>query len=308
MKTLLVILLTFVTCAAQTRQRVEDKIAKLAGEYGGTIGMYAKNFKTGETLSVNSDSLFPTASVIKVPILVTLFHKFEDGSLDRNATVTLTDSNKWGGSGVLQFFYVPQQLKLMNAAVLMITLSDNTATNMVIDSFANLSEGSFGHDDKLLAVNSLMDSLGLHHTRLLNKMMSFKTKKNTPESIRFGVGFSSPREMGTLLEMIAEHKILTPSDCDEIIKILSDQQDESMAPRYLPIDSTADGETFIMAHKTGSVDASKVDVGIVYSPEANYVFAVFTDQSKFQGESLNNPTILAVAKASRIVYDYFTKK
>ncbi len=250
MKTLLVILLTFTTCAAQTRKQVQDEIAKLADEYGGTIGLYAKDLKTGETLSVNADSLFPTASVIKIPILVTLFHKLEDGSLDRNGTVALTDSNKWGGSGVLQFFYVPQQLRLLNAAVLMITLSDNTATNMVIDSFASL------HDDKLLAVNSLMDSLGLHHTRLLNKMMSFKTKKNTPKSIRFGVGFSSPHEMGTLLEMIAEHKILTPSDCDEIIKILSDQQDESMAPRYLPIDSTADGETFIMAHKTGSVDVA----------------------------------------------------
>jgi beta-lactamase class A len=284
----------------QLKSDVESKIAALASTYGGAIGVYAKDLESGNTISVNADSLFPTASTIKLPILVTLFHKIENGSLNPDNVVTLTDSNKWGGSGVLQFFYTPQNLKLINAAVLMIVLSDNTATNLVIDSFANV------HDEKLAAVNSLMDSLGLKHTRLLNKMMSWKTKKNTPESLRFGVGYSSPKEMSRLVELIAEHKILSPATCDEIIKILSEQQDNEMIPRFLPVDSAASGEAFIIAHKTGSVDESKIDVGLVICPQTKYVVSIFADKSKYPGEGIDNPTVMAVAHASRLIYDYFT--
>ncbi|MGC8594923.1 MAG: serine hydrolase [Candidatus Kryptoniota bacterium] len=303
MKTFVALLMMAQLVFSQTgRTDVEKQIAALANNYGGTIGVYAKDLNTGEVISVNADSLFPTASAIKLPILVTLFHKIENGALHRKDVVSLTDSNKWGGSGVLQFFYTPQDLKLINAAVLMIVLSDNTATNLVIDSFANI------HDEKLAAVNSLMDSLGLIHTRLLNKMMSWKTKKNTPESLRFGVGYSTPEEMARLVELIAEHKILSPDACDEIIKILSEQQDNEMIPRFLPVDSTAPGKVFIVAHKTGSVDESKIDVGLVVSPESKYVVSIFADRSRFPGEGIDNPTVLAVAHASRLIYDYFASR
>lgn len=281
---------------------VEGEIKSLSKTYGGIIGVYAKDLNSGETISVNADSLFPTASAIKLPILVTLFDRIQRGLLGRNDIVTLTDSNKWGGSGVLQFFYAPQKLSLLNAAVLMIVLSDNSATNLVIDSFANL------HDEKLAAVNNLMDSLGLVHTRLLNKMMSWKTKKNTPESLRFGVGYSTPKEMAKLVELIAEHKVLTPDLCNEMVEILSEQQDNSMIPRFLPIDSVASGQTFMIAHKTGSVDRSKIDIGLVAGPHTKYVVSIFADRSNYPGEGLDNPTVLAVARVSRLIYDYFTLK
>jgi len=281
---------------------LEDSIAALAGTFGGRIGVAARDLKTGRTILVDADSLFPTASVIKLPVLVALFDKFRTGALHPDDTVSLTDSLKYGGSGVLQFFSGDAKLKLIDAAMLMIVLSDNTATNLVIDTFAP------EHDARLAAVNSLMERFGLKHTHLLNKVMSWKTKKKTPESIRYGIGVSTPADMLLLLERITAGTAVDSASSRQMFDIMKNQQDVTMAARMLPYERMKEGEQIVVANKTGWVSETKVDVGIVSSPATRYAYAIFADNSTDTSETVDNRAVLAVARASRIIYDAFTQR
>jgi len=279
-----------------TKEKVEKDIQNLALEYEGIIGAAAKNFNTGETIFVNADSLFPTASVIKLPILVELFSQAKSKKIDLQKFVTILDSVKVGGAGVLQNFDGDTKIKLIDAATLMIILSDNTATNIVIDQLGN------DHEDKLNAVNNRMTSLGLNSTKLLNKVFSFATKKKTYESIRFGLGYSSPNEMINLLEKIYKREVIDSTYSEKIISIMKNQNDDSMIRRFLP-----SGENIQVANKTGAVDQSRIDVGIIFSPKADIGIAIFADQSKDTQWTHDNKAQNAVAKTAKMIYNYFTR-
>ncbi|MEK6571253.1 MAG: serine hydrolase [Bacteroidota bacterium] len=192
------------TLSAQPAKELEGALQNLTSGYGGVIGAAAKDMRTGRTVLVNADSLFPTASVIKLPILVELFHQAHEGKLSLDREIKLEDSVKVSGSGVLQFLKAGETLQLIDVATLMIILSDNTATNLVIDQLGQT------HDEKLDAVNNRMHALGLGHTRLLNKLYSWKTKKKTAEALRFGIGVSTPLDMIILLEKLAKGEMFRP--------------------------------------------------------------------------------------------------
>ena len=174
-------------------QTFDGRFQEIAQRFGGRLGVAARNIVTGETVLYNSDSLFPTASIIKLPVLVELFHRFHHGGLQPGQPVQLADSLKKPGSGVLQFLSGGQTLKLIDIATLMIIVSDNTGTNYVLDQFGT------AHEEKLEAVNGRMRTLGLNHTTLLNKLYSFGTKKKTEEARRYGIGVSCPADMIQLL-------------------------------------------------------------------------------------------------------------
>lgn len=283
------------------KEQLEHKLLKLADNYSGIIGIYAKNLNTGEIISINSDSLFPTASVIKIPILVSLFKKIKSSEINPDEYIIIRDTQKVGGAGVIQFLKGDVKIKLIDAATLMIILSDNTATNSIIDQLGNT------HDEKLDYVNSTMESIGLKNTKLLNKVFSYSTKKNTKEAKRFGLGYSSPIEMGTLLDMIYHHKIVDSFYSDWIIQIMKNQQDDSMIRKLLPYYNLKEGESIIVANKTGAVDQSRIDVGIVYSPKCDFVIAIFADQSKDTRWTYDNKAENAVALAAKMIYDYFNQ-
>ncbi len=278
------------------------EILSLAKTYSGRIGVYAKNLKTNEEIKINADTLFPTASVIKLPILITLFEKAKNGESDLNKEIIIPAKDKVGGAGVIQYFEGDTKIKLIDAATLMIILSDNTATNAILDQFSDK------HDEKLEAVNATMEKLGLQRTKLLNKVFSYATKKNTPEAKRFGLGYSSPFEMGKLLEMIYRHQVIDSNYSEWIINILKNQQDDTMIRRFLPYDQLKENETIVVANKTGAIDKARIDVGIVYSPKCDFIVAIFADESSDTSWTHDNKTQNAVAKAARIIYDYFNQE
>lgn len=308
------LIISFVSCSShkkltneeqdklKNKVLLEKEILTLAETYSGRIGVYAKNLKTNEEIKINADSLFPTASVIKLPILVTLFQKAKDGFINLDREILIPSQDKVGGAGVIRYFDGNTKIKLIDAAILMIILSDNTATNAVIDQFANK------HDDKLEAVNSTMEKLGLKNTKLLNKVFSYSTKKNTPEAKRFGLGYSSPFEMGKLLEMIYSHQVIDSQYSERILSILKNQQDDTMIRRYLPYDKLKENESIIVANKTGAVDRSRIDIGIVYSPKCDFVIAIFADESKDISWTHDNKAQNAVARTARLIYDYFNQE
>jgi beta-lactamase class A len=293
----LILLLSAGSSPAQDTSAAAAAIRRLASDRGVRAGVLARRLPDGPTIAVNADSLFPTASVIKLPILVALFRQFDQGALEPGQGVTLRSEHARPGSGVVQYLRGGTTLPLVDVATLMIILSDNTATNEVIDLLGP------DHESRLEAVNGPMRALGLRRTSLLNKLYSWETKKKTEEARRFGIGVSTPADMALLLERILDGSAAGRTACDSMLAILGRQQDVQLAARYLPF---ARDTTLRIRNKTGSLDAVKNDVGIVTWGEGSYVYAIFCDESRTEGEEIDNPATLAVAGISRILFDAFT--
>lgn len=284
-------------CAQSYQEVFSASIHALEKTFGGRMGLMAKNLRTGEVLAVNADEKFPTASVIKVPIMVEYFYQVAEGKISPTRHMQLTDDNKWGGSGLLQFFHGSVPVQLADAVMLMITISDNTATNLVIDALGDT------HAKKLAAVNERMLRLGLKNTRLLNKLLSWETKTDAPESIRYGIGVSTPADMVLLLEKMARGELVDSTASRAMRELLMRQQFNDMIPRFLPF-GHAPG--LHVAHKTGAVTAVRADVGLVYSEAADFAIAIFIDQQQDRRDSPDNNAVLAAARAARMVWNYFT--
>ncbi len=268
-------------------------IRQLEKSFGGRMGIMAKNLRTGEVLAVAAEEKFPTASVIKLPIMVEYFYQVSEGKISAEQTVVLDSTNKWGGSGLYQYFHGRSKQKLSDAVMMMIVISDNTATNLVLDALGQT------HEKKLAAVNDRMQALGLKNTRLLNKLMSWDTKTDSPESIRYGVGVSTAADMVLLLEKMYHGQLVDSVACRQMIKILGHQFYEDMIPRLLPAEAW-------VAHKTGSVTAVRADVGLVLSPKTDFAIAIFCDQIRDYSGSPDNSAVLAMARAARLVWNIFT--
>ena len=294
---LLSLLLAGSSLQAQDSTAFAVQMHALEKSFGGSMGIMAKNLRTGEVLAYRASEKFPTASVIKVPILVEYFYQIADGKIDPGQATVLADSNKWGGSGLLKFFHSPLQLTLADAAMLMITISDNTATNLVIDALGK------NHREKFAAVNQRIQQLGLKNTRLLNKLMSWATKTDSPESIRYGIGVSTPEDMVLLLEKMYRGELVDSSASRQMIELLEKQQYNSIIPRFLP---WHENPGMRAAHKTGSVTAVRNDVGLVLAPKADFAIAIFCDEQQDRRGSAENLAVLAAAKAARLVWNHFT--
>ncbi len=288
---------------SQSKSPVTPRPVALAGQIrnlerdtGGRFGVYAKNLVTGEEISYHAAEIFPTASSIKLPVLVEFYDQVGQGQIDPQQTTLLTDERKWGGSGILQYYAGTIPVRLEDAARLMIIVSDNTATNLVIDALGK------SHTERLTAVNAKLTTLGLKNTRLLNRLMDWSTKTNSPESIRYGVGMSTPADMGLLLEKIVAHTATDSAGCETMLGILKHQFYADIIPRFLP-GNTRDITVY---HKTGSVTETRVDVGYVTADSIKYVIALFADQFRDHAWTNQNEAVVGLAKISRLVWNHFT--
>jgi beta-lactamase class A len=245
------------------------------------------NLKTGERFGIASDRPVATASTIKLPIMVEVFYQVKEGKLTWSQPVTVTDFDRVDGSGILQFLSPEAKLTLADAVTLMIDLSDNTATNVVI------------HQVGVEAVNARMRQLGLQHTKLF-RYVYHEVQPETPEMKQFGLGVTTADDMVLLLTLIQQRKILSPADCDRMMQILGQQQDNDAFPRYT---GSMAGVTW--AHKTGALDAVRNDVGIAQTPAGPIVLAGFAYDSPDQQWSADNAALLVLARLGRAVLEHF---
>ncbi len=266
----------------------------LEARYGGHLGLAALNLRTGEEICYNASEQFPTASVIKLAVLAAYYDAVAHGRVNPASILDIRDEDKKPGSGVLQFLSAGGRIALRDAARLMIVVSDNTATNLVLDNLGPDVRSQLGD------VNSLMDSLGLHRTKLLNRLFSWQTKQNTGESIRFGVGVSTPEDMVLLMSMIFRHQLIDSTSSSEMLETLRLQQYDDMIPRYLPDEGTSH---LAIAHKTGSIAETKVDVGVVTSDSVAFAIAIFVDKSADHSGGIENSATLLGAHVARYVWD-----
>ncbi len=276
---------------------IRAELQRLEQLYGGHLGVMAKNLRTGETVSYNAMERFPTASLIKYPVMAAFFHEVREGRVDGATRIVLTAEDKKPGSGVLQMLDDGANISLLDAVKLMIVLSDNAGTNLVLDRLAAT------HEARLATVNDFMLQIGLKNTRLLNRLYTWETKQRTPEGIRYGIGVSTPEDMVTLSEAIYRRTCVDSASSEAMLAILKEQFYDDAMPRLLPASTCA---TFSVAHKTGGVQETKTDAGLVLSDRLDMAIAVFVDKHPDHSEGSNNGALLLGAHVARAVWNHFT--
>lgn len=217
------------------------RLSRLFGRAGGTYALWVKDLASGASLGIRDGDVFPAASVIKLPVLLALLRMVETGAASLDERRTLTAQHKTGGAGIFQHFDDGLAVTLADACHAMIALSDNTATNLVLDVTG------------ISRVNDLLDMLGCRRTRL-HRYFGKPEMAGAP-----GPSPAVPAEIGLLLERLATGTILTPPLCRLALRILRHQTHRALAPRLLP-------EGTIVAHKTGSLDGVRHDVGLLWLP------------------------------------------
>lgn len=276
---------------------VTAELRTLNARFGGHMGLMAKNLATGETISYNAADRFPTASTIKLPVMTAYFDMVRKKEIDPEMRITLRKEDRKPGSGVMQFMEDGASITLRDAVTLMITMSDNTGTNLVLDRLAAT------HQARLAKVNDFIASQGLKNTRLLNRLFTLETKQDTPEAMRYGIGVSTPEDMVLLMERLYARTLADSASCAAMIGILENQFYNDMIPRLLP---QGECTSFAVAHKTGDVTETKVDIALVLSDRVKFAIAVFVDKSPDHQDDGSDAGTLLGAYAARAVWNRFT--
>ncbi len=256
--------LSAATAAETRRERMDARIRAAIAAFQGSVSLYAKNLSTSESYGIREDERVRTASTIKLPIMASIFAAVERGEARFDELLTLKDSGKVSGSGVIREFSDGLRLPVRDLMHVMIVVSDNSATNLLLDRFP--AEG----------VNREMDKLGLKQTRSLRKVMSgdedpggWSAAGRLAENKRFGLGVSTPREMVALLEKLHRGEVVTAAASKQMIEILKRQQYKDGIGRRL------DGDW--VASKSGALDHLRSDVGLVYAPGGPLAIAITAD-------------------------------
>jgi beta-lactamase class A len=291
MRSLALVAVLLVPALARADEKsLEARIAPLAKAHKGTVAVAVKNLKTGEEFYLCSDEVMPTASLIKLPIMVEAYWQAAEGKLKLDATLSLRKEDKVQGSGVLtNHFSDGATFPLKDAVRLMIVFSDNTATNMVLDQIG------------LPATNARMTKLGLVETRINAKVFRADTRIDQERGKKYGLGSTTAREMVRLLELIESGKVVSATACKEMLGHLRACDDREKMTRFLPAGTR-------VAHKTGSVNTSKTDAGIIYTKGGPVAVCVLTDRNEDQRWTADNAAQVLIGKIAREVFDHFGGK
>ena len=280
--------------AAAGAQPLEQAVRARIGDFQGTVSLYAKNLDTGASLGIRESEPVRTASTIKLPIMLAVFDAVSRGQAKWTEPLTVTASEMVSGSGILgSEMSDGDQIPLRAVVHLMIVLSDNTATNMVLERFT------------ADAVNAYLDKLGLHTTRALRKIRGdgsqlksasgWSAAGKLPENEKYGIGVSTPRDMVTILERLERGEIVSKDASREMIAILKRCQDGSGIRRRMG--------GLAVANKTGALDALRSDVGIVYSKSGRIAMAITVDGMPKADYTPDNAGSLLIADLAKILVD-----
>jgi beta-lactamase class A len=298
-----VVALSFATWPAPAKQAngtaaIDHRIQAAIQGFPGSVSLYARNLDTGVSYELRADAPVPTASTIKLPIMVELFAEANEGKLDWNQKLELTDQDKVSGSGVLTELSGGDALPIRDLMHLMIVVSDNTATNLLLDRIGGN------------AVNARMSQLGLKQTAVMRKIMQQKIfpkagAKPGPEGLtdegakpgneRWGTGRSCPRVMVAILEKLYRGELVSKAASDEMVSVLKRQQDHEGVGR--------DMRNAVVAGKSGALDHLRSDVAIVYSQHGPVGMAITVNDIPEVNYGVDNPGNLLISTLSRILLE-----
>jgi len=261
-------------------QKLEATIHDVDRNLEGVLGVAILDLSTGQKYLLHADEVFPTASSIKIAILAELYRQAQQGKLKLTDLYTLQQSDLVGGSGIAEALTPgTTRLTIRDVAALMISVSDNSATNIIIERVG------------MENVNALLDSLGLTHTRLRRKMMDLKAAGEGRENV------ASPREFMLLLEALYRGKVLNKQFTEDFFKLLSVHK-ESYIPRELP-------EDLRIANKPGELEGVRNDSGIVFTGSRPFVISVMT--TYLRRERDGGDAIVRISTAAYRVFDRLSR-
>jgi beta-lactamase class A len=274
------------------------QLKPLVKKFSGTVGVYAERLDTGATLAFNADETFLTASVVKLPVLFELFRQVKNKTVSLDQRIALRDADKVIGSGVLKELRAGVRFTIYDLVFLMMSISDNTAANMVTDLVGRAN------------VNRTLKRLGLQTSRVTGNILVDQTHNTDTPTGKGERAPTTPREMAQLLKVIQARKILGADYSQQIIEILKRADTTSTIARGLPYAEMRpeEGEPrIIVAHKTGSLRGVRNNVGLVYTPQFNYVIAMMSKDCKDMRWTPDNEASILLGEISRIVYEKFTQ-
>lgn len=261
---------------------LQARIVELIKDFRGDVGMYVRHLATGKSVSIRADELFPTASMIKVPILLTLFDKIQKGELDYDSTLTYRDSLLYAGEDILGSFKDSSTILLSKVVMLMITMSDNTAS-LWLQHLAGTGT----------AINEWLYQNGFQMTRV-----NSRTPGRKPDREKYGWGQTTPREIANLLTIIQERKAVSLSASEEMSRVLSRIYWNGEALSQIP-------PTIQTLSKQGAVNRSRSEVVLVNAPSGDYVFAIITKNQEDQSWVEENEGYALIRKISQLLWNYF---
>ncbi|MFD2044437.1 serine hydrolase [Ornithinibacillus salinisoli] len=229
-------------------KELSESIEKIIKQAGGTWGISIEDLNTNDSWNWNENEPFYAASIIKVPIMVAVFHAFENESLSLDKKLILKKEDIVGGCGVLQHLTPGMELSIYDLTTLMIIQSDNTATNMLIEQLGKPT------------IQNTMRKTGLSTSTFYHKLMTVPVNRE-------GINTVTAFELTSLLKKISEGKVISVHACEQMIAILKQQQIRNGLPGKLPPQDTrfiGENNPWEFAHKTGSVTHIRHEIGIFY--------------------------------------------
>jgi beta-lactamase class A len=290
MKTKLILLIFLISISANAQTSLDEKVKALVGPFKGKVSLFAKNLDTGESYALNPDERVRTASTIKIAVMVEAFAQVAERKIKWTDEVVLTKEKKVSGSGVLSELSPGLRLSLRDALNLMMILSDNTATNLILDVVTTD------------AVNARMESLGFKNIKIMRKIGSGgeSAAGKDPENKKFGLGMATPREMVLLVEKLERGEIVSAAVSKEMIDLMKREQGRNAIGRSL--------WNVPLASKYGALDRLRSAVGILYTDKGRIAMAITCDEMPETMWSVDNPAYLLMSRLSEVLVDGLGKK
>lgn len=260
----------------------------IAAAHRGVVGYAVHNLDTGERLSLRGDEKFPTASLIKVAVLVTLFDLVERGMMSLDDRLTMSKIDKVPGSGTLQFMHDGLELTVRDAAWLMSTTSDNTATNLILDKVG------------IRRIWEKMDSLGLRQTRIHAKVFLARYTSLVPDSTaKYGLGVTTPNEMSRLFGLLADGRAVSARADSAMRDILGRNEDYQMMQRYI--------SGVRAPRKTGATDQVRTECAVFYL-ESRVAACALTRENQDRRWLIDNEAQVTLAKIGQAIVAAWPKR
>ena len=280
-----IFLFSFFTSHAQARdKKLEKKIAALVQGFNGSIGVYVKSLTTGQTVSINGDTIFPTASIVKVPILIGIMDRIHKKELDYHQKLVWYDTLNYDpGEDIVAYLKPQTEIELSKVMMLMMTISDNTGS-LWLQSIAGTGK----------KINQLLDSMGYHATRV-----NSRTPGRESDRAVYGWGQTTPNEMGRMMEDIVKGKVVSKAASDQMLRIMGRQYWDEEALSAIPSD-------VFVASKNGAVNASRSEVLFVNGRHP-YILSVFTKNNKDISWGNENEAWQLTRKLSKMLWNHFNR-
>jgi beta-lactamase class A len=288
MKRLLLFVFLFISCvinAQRTDTKLQKQITELIKDFHGDIGIYVHDLKHNKTVAINADTVFPTASIVKISILTGIMQKIQNGELNYHQRLLYTDSLYYSeGDDILSNFKDSSTIELSKVMMLMLTISDNCASLWL--------QGVAGGGAR---INALLDSMGYTYTRVNSRTPGREANRSL-----YGWGQTTPREITTIMNNIVGGKMISKDASDKMLRLLGRQYWDEEALSQIPAG-------VFVADKNGAVDESRNEVVYVNSKKGPYIFSIFTKNNADTSWESNNEAWMLTRKLSALLWKHFNK-